>query len=298
MSTGLCLINRTLDYEETRVETSQVTFKEINASTIAEYFKQVNPLDKAGGYAIQTRINMETLTADGSIRPSGGTLSAYEVPGGTGVRTDGFGYSGYETNPAFDSLLAKLIVHTPSTDFARVLSRTRRTLNEFRIEGVATSIPFLQNLLQHPDVASWKVHTRFVEENLTGLTQIDPTSQPRYFSTTQPPLNDNPDIRSAGLAGAQIDTSDPLALFSHDQTMKRAQSDSASEAETAAPDLAGPDGTIDQTITEGDDSTPDAYNLMPVTAGTHKVRIYSEDAFYGPGAYYRCTFWITDFDVE
>ena len=201
-------------------------------------------IDKPRGYAIQTRINMETLTADGSIRPSGGTLSAYEVPGGTGVRTDGFGYSGYETNPAFDSLLAKLIVHTPSTDFARVLSRTIRALNEFRIEGIATSIPFLQNLLQHPDVASWQVHTRFVEENLTRLTQIDPTSQPRYFSTTQPPLNDNPDIRSAGLAGAQIDTSDPLALFSHDQTMKRAQSDSASEAETAAPDLAGPDGTI------------------------------------------------------
>ena len=70
-------------------------------------------IDKPRGYAIQTRINMETLTADGSIRPAGGTLSAYEVPGGTGVRTDGFGYSGYETNPSFDSLLAKLIVYTP-----------------------------------------------------------------------------------------------------------------------------------------------------------------------------------------
>ena len=201
-------------------------------------------IDKPRGYAIQTRINMETLTADGSIRPAGGTLSAYEVPGGAGVRTDGFGYSGYETNPAFDSLLAKLIVHTPSTDFDRVLSRTTRALNEFRIEGIATSIPFLQNLLQHPDVASWQVHTRFVEENLTRLTQIDPTSQPRYFKTTQPPSNEKPDIHSAGLAGARIDTQDPLALFSHDQAMKKAQSESASEAETAAPDLAGPDGTI------------------------------------------------------
>jgi len=201
-------------------------------------------IDKPRGYAIQTRINMETLTADGSIRPAGGTLSAYEVPGGTGVRTDGFGYSGYETNPAFDSLLAKLIVHTPSTDFARVLSRTTRALNEFRIEGIATSIPFLQNLLEHPDVVSWQVHTRFVEENLTRLTQFDPTIQSRYFSTTQPQLNEQPDIRSAGLAGAQIDTLDPLALFSHDQAVKRAQSESRSEAETAAPELAGPDGTI------------------------------------------------------
>ena len=63
-------------------------------------------------------------------------------------------------------------------------------------------------------------------------------------------------------------------------------------------DISGPDGAIDQNITEGADSTPDAYNLMPITAGTHKVRIYSENAFYGLGAYYRCIFWITDFDVE
>ena len=66
VSTGLCLINRTLDYEETRVETSQVMFKEINASTIAEYFKQVNPLDKAGGYAIQTRPDLIIEKFEGS----------------------------------------------------------------------------------------------------------------------------------------------------------------------------------------------------------------------------------------
>jgi len=66
VSTGLCLINRTLDYEETRVETSQVTFKEINDSTIAEYFKKVNPLDKAGGYAIQTRPDLIIKKFEGS----------------------------------------------------------------------------------------------------------------------------------------------------------------------------------------------------------------------------------------
>ena len=66
VSTGLCLINRTLDYEETRVETSQVTFKEINDSTIAEYFKEVNPLDKAGGYAIQTRPDLIIKKFEGS----------------------------------------------------------------------------------------------------------------------------------------------------------------------------------------------------------------------------------------
>ncbi len=66
VSTGLCLINRTLDYEETRVETSQVTFKEINDSTIEEYFNEVNPLDKAGGYAIQIRHDLIVEKFEGS----------------------------------------------------------------------------------------------------------------------------------------------------------------------------------------------------------------------------------------
>ena len=66
VGTGLCLINRTLDYEETRVETSQVTFKEINDSTIEEYFNEVNPLDKAGGYAIQTRPDLLIESFEGS----------------------------------------------------------------------------------------------------------------------------------------------------------------------------------------------------------------------------------------
>ena len=66
VSTGLCLINKTLDYEETRVETSQVTFKEINDSTIEEYFNEVNPLDKAGGYAIQIRPDLIVEKFEGS----------------------------------------------------------------------------------------------------------------------------------------------------------------------------------------------------------------------------------------
>tara|TARA_B110000003_G_scaffold240663_1_gene247438 strand:- start:1326 stop:1931 length:606 start_codon:yes stop_codon:yes gene_type:complete len=66
VSTGLCLINKTLDYEETRVETSQVTFKEINDLTIEEYFNEVNPLDKAGGYAIQIRPDLIVEKFEGS----------------------------------------------------------------------------------------------------------------------------------------------------------------------------------------------------------------------------------------
>ncbi len=55
VSTGLCLVRVETGYEETRVETSRVTFRELDDETITEYFAEVNPLDKAGGYAIQIR---------------------------------------------------------------------------------------------------------------------------------------------------------------------------------------------------------------------------------------------------
>src|ERR1019366_3231020 len=63
------------------------------------------------GVAIQARVNLETMAADGTARPAGGMLTAYETPSGPGVRVDGFGYTGYRTSLRFDSLLAKLIVH-------------------------------------------------------------------------------------------------------------------------------------------------------------------------------------------
>ncbi len=109
-------------------------------------------LDREGvatprGYAIQARVNMETIRPDGAVRPGGGTLTVYEAPNGPGVRTDGFGYAGYQTSSAFDSLLAKVIAHSPSPDFADAVSRLTRALSEFRLEGVATNIAFLRNIL-------------------------------------------------------------------------------------------------------------------------------------------------------
>ena len=72
---------------------------------------------------MQTRVNMETLNADGSVLPEFGILSAYEPPSGPGVRVDGFGYVGYETSTAFDSLLAKVIVTHDSSNFSAVCEK-------------------------------------------------------------------------------------------------------------------------------------------------------------------------------
>jgi acetyl/propionyl-CoA carboxylase alpha subunit/acetyl-CoA carboxylase carboxyltransferase component len=124
------------------------------------------------GYALQLRINMETMDAHGTTSPAGGTLTAFELPFGAGIRVDTFGYTGYRTTTAFDSLLAKLVVHTPRRDLASVLRKAQHALAQFRIEGVATNLPFLQALLAHPDVIANRVTTRFVEDHAAQLVEV------------------------------------------------------------------------------------------------------------------------------
>ena len=109
--------------------------------------------------AIQTRINMERMRPDGTTVPSSGQLSAFEPASGPGIRVDSFGYPGYETSPRYDSLLAKLVVHTPSPHFSDALARSYRALCEFRIEGVETNVPFLQALVRSSAVGRAELYT-------------------------------------------------------------------------------------------------------------------------------------------
>src|SRR5262249_10928593 len=123
------------------------------------------------GHALQLRINMETMDAHGAAVPASGTLTAFELPFGARIRVDTFGYPGYQTTTAFDSLLAKLIVHTRGPEFASVVRKAQAALAQFRIEGVATNLAFLQALLHHPDVIANRVTTRFVEDHAAELVQ-------------------------------------------------------------------------------------------------------------------------------
>ncbi len=138
------------------------------------------------GHAVQLRINMETMDAEGQTRPSGGTLRAFDVPAGPGIRVDTFGYTGYTTHPGFDSLLAKLIAHEPGPDYATAVARAYRALCEFRIHGVETNIPLLLNLLSAPDVKDNQVSTRFVEQNAASLATPAPERhRARYFAAEE-----------------------------------------------------------------------------------------------------------------
>ncbi|MDB5817408.1 MAG: carbamoyl-phosphate synthase large subunit [Rhizobacter sp.] len=128
------------------------------------------------GHDIELRINMETVAADGTTRPTGGVLAAFDLPSGPGVRVDTFGYTGYATSPRYDSLLAKLIVHSPSGDYASLLRSARRALGEFRIEGVVTNIPLLASLLDNDDFINNRVYTRFIDERLGDLLAVTQAS--------------------------------------------------------------------------------------------------------------------------
>lgn len=190
------------------------------------------------GYAIQARVNMETIKENGAVRPASGTFAVYEAPNGPGVRTDGFGYTGYKTSTAFDSLLAKVITHTPTDDFSVAVNRTIRALSEFRLEGVSTNIPFLQNILSHDEFVNGDVHTRWVDEHLVELAAAPQKTVKRFVQIDQSEGTAN----KSGLAGAQVDTSDPLALFNHDAKVKAEQSQEDEMLETV--EMSGPDGSI------------------------------------------------------
>ncbi|MBX3498728.1 MAG: carbamoyl-phosphate synthase large subunit [Alphaproteobacteria bacterium] len=191
------------------------------------------------GYAIQARVNMESIGPDGTVRPGSGTLTAYEAPNGPGVRTDGFGYTGYRTSNAFDSLLAKVIAHSPSRDFTDAVARSTRALSEFRLEGVGTNIAFLRNVLDHPDFAAGKVHTRWLDEHLPTLAA--PVEQRQRFV----PAGAASQARGSGHAGAALKSKDPLALFAHDASVKAERTaQAAAEAESETPDMIGPDGSV------------------------------------------------------
>jgi acetyl/propionyl-CoA carboxylase alpha subunit/acetyl-CoA carboxylase carboxyltransferase component len=126
-------------------------------------------IPKPRGFAMQLRVNMEVMDETGGTRPTGGTLALFDLPSGPGVRVDTFGYSGYRTSSAFDSLLAKVIVHSPVGNWTDVVHKATRTLREFRIGGVATNIPFLAAILAHPDFVDNRLSTGFIEAHVADL---------------------------------------------------------------------------------------------------------------------------------
>jgi acetyl-CoA carboxylase biotin carboxylase subunit len=115
------------------------------------------------GHAIECRITAEDPV---TFQPRPGKVTNYHSPGGLGVRVDSALYAGYPVPPHYDSLIAKLVVHGSNRN--ECLLRLRRSLDEFVIEGLPTTIPLHQRLMTDRAFLNGDYHIRWLERDFLG----------------------------------------------------------------------------------------------------------------------------------
>jgi pyruvate carboxylase subunit A len=125
------------------------------------------------GHAIQCRINAED--PKNNFLPCTGRVTAYLSPGGIGVRIDGAVYRDYTVPPYYDALLAKLTVR--GRTWEETVSRMRRSLEEYVLRGIKTTIPFMEAIMQEPDFMAGRFDTSYIETH-PELFNYDEIDQP------------------------------------------------------------------------------------------------------------------------
>lgn len=113
------------------------------------------------GWAIECRINAENPFKN--FMPSPGKITEYLAPGGLGVRVESAAYPGYTIPPHYDSMIAKLITYAPTREEA--VKRMKRALDEYIIEGIKTTIPFHQRVMEHEVFIEGDFNTNFLKEH-------------------------------------------------------------------------------------------------------------------------------------
>jgi acetyl/propionyl-CoA carboxylase alpha subunit/acetyl-CoA carboxylase carboxyltransferase component len=226
-------VEHTVTEEVTGLDLVELQLRIAGGATLADLGLTRDRVPLPRGMALQARINLESLAADGTVKPGGGTLTAFEMPSGRGIRVDSNGYAGYRTSAAYDPLLAKLIVHTGATSLSDVMAKAHRALCEIHVAGAPTNIPLLQALLTDESVRSGEVDTDFVEANALSLAaRANAGHRPHlYFAPTA-------DAGTAGRAGAKVDAVDPLAVLAYGQATRGI--DSGHKPHEAVP----PDGML------------------------------------------------------
>lgn len=116
------------------------------------------------GHAIECRINAED--PDNNFRPCSGIIDTYIPPGGPGVRIDSVVYAGYTIPPYYDSLIGKLLVW--GKDREEAIARMQRSLQEFVIKGIPTTIPFHQQVLKNAFFQRGEIYTNFIQRRILG----------------------------------------------------------------------------------------------------------------------------------
>ena len=151
----------------TRIQVEHPVTEEItNYDLVAEQIKAAAGIEmekkelKMRGHAIECRINAEDPYKD--FRPNPGEISVYHNPGGHGVRIDSHAYASYRIPPFYDSMISKLIVVARTREEA--ISKMERALDEYIIDGVKTTIPFHQALMEDENFRKGKYTTKFLED--------------------------------------------------------------------------------------------------------------------------------------
>jgi acetyl-CoA carboxylase, biotin carboxylase subunit len=124
------------------------------------------------GHAIECRINAEHPS---TFRPSPGSITYFHPPGGLGVRVDSAVYQGYRIPPHYDSLLGKLIVHGRTR--TECLMRLRRSLDEFVVDGVDTTLPLFRALVRNPDIQNGLYDIHWLENFLADGGMDNPDNR-------------------------------------------------------------------------------------------------------------------------
>ena len=212
-------VEHTVTEEVTGVDLVQAQLRIAGGESLAALGLEQAPSPR--GYAIQARINLEQMEAGGGIRPTGGALTTFLPPSGLGVRVDTHGYAGYTSSPNFDSLLAKVIVHSNGTSFEAAIRRLSLALAAFQIAGPATNRDFLAALIAHEDFAAGRIHTRWVDDHaghLIEASQATPTAAPTSGTASEGPVDPlagldffrSGDGSSVVTMGARADTPEPV----------------------------------------------------------------------------------------
>jgi acetyl/propionyl-CoA carboxylase alpha subunit len=121
------------------------------------------------GITVQTRVNLERLSSDGSTRASTGTITRFEVPAGPDVRVDTAGSSGLEVTGTYDSLLAKVVTHSKRGDLAAAAVVADDALAGFRLDGPVSNIALLRAILARPEFRDGTAGTSFIDTHLAEL---------------------------------------------------------------------------------------------------------------------------------
>ena len=196
-------VEHTVTEEVTGIDLVRAQLDIAAGRTLKDIGLTADSIPSPRGLAMQLRVNTETMSVDGRVRPASGTLDSFDPPAGPGVRVDTCGHGGFRVNPRFDSLLAKVIVHVTPADLAQAAAKARRALSEFRISGVASNREFLLNLLASPAFVSSQWYTGWIEDNLAALCAS--AQHPRLYG----------EAANANTPATRVDPLDPLAILTH-----------------------------------------------------------------------------------